>query len=72
MHAAERIDFVAIVTPNHLHHPVAMAALERGFDVVCDKPMTLDSGAGARDPLIASSRAAGSSASPTTTPATRW
>ena len=40
--AAERIDFVAIVTPNHLHHPVAMAALERGFDVVCDKPMTLD------------------------------
>jgi predicted dehydrogenase len=40
--AADRVDFVAIVTPNHLHHPVAMAALERGFDVVCDKPMTLD------------------------------
>jgi predicted dehydrogenase len=39
---ADRIDFVSIVTPNHLHHPVAMAALERGFDVVCDKPMTLD------------------------------
>jgi predicted dehydrogenase len=39
---SERMDFVAIVTPNHLHHPVAMAALERGFDVVCDKPMTLD------------------------------
>ena len=38
----ERIDFVSIVTPNHLHHPVAVAALERGFDVVCDKPMTLD------------------------------
>jgi predicted dehydrogenase len=36
------MDFVSIVTPNHLHHPVAMAALERGFDVVCDKPMTLD------------------------------
>ena len=38
----DRMDFVAIVTPNHLHHPIAMAALERGFDVVCDKPMTLD------------------------------
>ncbi len=40
--ASERMDFVAIVTPNHLHHPVAMAALDRGFDVVCDKPMTID------------------------------
>jgi predicted dehydrogenase len=40
--ADERMDFVTIVTPNHLHHPVAMAALELSFDVVCDKPMTLD------------------------------
>lgn len=37
----ERMDFVAIVTPNHLHFPVAKAALEAGFHVVCDKPMTL-------------------------------
>jgi predicted dehydrogenase len=37
----ERMDFVAIVTPNHLHFPVAMAALDSGFHVVCDKPMTL-------------------------------
>ncbi|MEM8599024.1 MAG: Gfo/Idh/MocA family oxidoreductase [Bacteroidota bacterium] len=36
----ERIDFVSIVTPNHLHHPVAKAFIERGFHVVCDKPMT--------------------------------
>jgi len=36
----ERIDFVSIVTPNHLHHPVATAFLEAGFHVVCDKPMT--------------------------------
>ncbi|MBT3448229.1 MAG: Gfo/Idh/MocA family oxidoreductase [Bacteroidetes Order II. Incertae sedis bacterium] len=36
-----RIDFVSIVTPNFLHHPVAKAALLAGFDVVCDKPMTL-------------------------------
>ena len=36
------MDFVSIVTPNNMHHPVAMAALEAGFHVVCDKPMTLD------------------------------
>jgi predicted dehydrogenase len=36
----ERIDFVAIVTPNHLHFPVAKAFIERGFHVICDKPLT--------------------------------
>jgi predicted dehydrogenase len=36
----ERIDFVSIVTPNHLHFPVARAFVERGFHVVCDKPLT--------------------------------
>jgi predicted dehydrogenase len=34
------IDFVAIVTPNHLHLPVARAALEHGFHVLSDKPAT--------------------------------
>jgi predicted dehydrogenase len=34
------IDAVAIVTPNHLHHPVAKAFLEAGIHVICDKPMT--------------------------------
>ena len=34
------IDVVAIVTPNHLHFPVAKAFLEAGIDVICDKPMT--------------------------------
>lgn len=38
--AEQRIDFVSIVTPNHLHYPVAKAFLEAGFNVVCDKPMT--------------------------------
>ena len=38
----QRIDFVSIVTPNHLHFPVATAFLETGFNVVCDKPMTFD------------------------------
>ncbi|MGI8865187.1 MAG: Gfo/Idh/MocA family protein, partial [Rubrobacteraceae bacterium] len=35
----ERIDFVSIVTPNHVHFPVASAFVEAGFNVVCDKPM---------------------------------
>jgi len=33
-------DVVAIMTPNDSHFPYAMAALEHGFDVICDKPMT--------------------------------
>ncbi len=36
-----RMDFVAIVTPNHMHFAPAKLALENGFHVVCDKPMTL-------------------------------
>ncbi len=36
----ERIDFVSIVTPNHLHFAVARAFLAGGFHVVCDKPLT--------------------------------
>lgn len=35
----ERIDFVSIVTPNHMHFPVAKAFAEAGFNVVCDKPL---------------------------------
>jgi len=37
----ERIDFVAVCTPNHLHFPIAKAFLEAGFHVMCEKPMTL-------------------------------
>lgn len=37
--ASERIDLVAIVTPNHLHFPVARAFVDAGFHVVCDKPL---------------------------------
>lgn len=36
----QRMEFVAIVTPNHLHLPVARAALQAGFHVFCDKPAT--------------------------------
>jgi predicted dehydrogenase len=35
-----RMDFVSIVTPNNLHFKPARMALENGFHVVCDKPMT--------------------------------
>lgn len=38
----DRMDFVSIVTPNSVHYPVAKMALENGFHVVCDKPMTLN------------------------------
>lgn len=33
-------DVIAIMTPNDSHFEYAMAALEKGFDVICDKPMT--------------------------------
>ncbi|TVR67567.1 MAG: gfo/Idh/MocA family oxidoreductase [Spirochaetaceae bacterium] len=35
----ERIDTVSIVTPNHMHFPVAKAFVEAGFNVICDKPL---------------------------------
>src|SRR5260370_23600111 len=37
---ADRIDVVAICTPNHTHFPIAKAFLEAGFDVICEKPLT--------------------------------
>jgi predicted dehydrogenase len=36
----QRIDFVSIVTPNNSHFAIAKTFIERGFHVVCDKPMT--------------------------------
>ncbi len=38
----ERIDFVTIVVQNFLHFEVAKTFLEAGFNVICDKPVTLD------------------------------
>jgi predicted dehydrogenase len=40
--AEQRMEFVAIVTPNHLHFPVAKMAIEQGFHVLSDKPATLN------------------------------
>ena len=38
----QRIDFISIATPNFTHFPIAKAAVEAGFNVICDKPMTFD------------------------------
>ena len=38
----ERMDFVSIVTPNHVHFEPAKLALENGFHVVLDKPLAFD------------------------------
>ncbi|MHA3774065.1 Gfo/Idh/MocA family protein [Verrucomicrobiota bacterium sgz303538] len=40
--AEQRMDFIAIVTPNHMHFPPAKMALENGFHVLSDKPATFD------------------------------
>ncbi|MEL6895415.1 MAG: Gfo/Idh/MocA family oxidoreductase [Planctomycetota bacterium] len=40
--SGERIDFVSVTTPNHTHFEIAKAAVEAGFNVICDKPMTFD------------------------------
>ncbi len=39
---SERMDFISIVTPNHVHFPPAKMALENGFHVLSDKPATFD------------------------------
>lgn len=40
--ASERMDFVSIVTPNHVHFEPAKLAMENGFHVVLDKPATFN------------------------------
>jgi predicted dehydrogenase len=40
--ADKRIDFLSVATPNHTHFEIAKAAVEAGFNVICDKPMTFD------------------------------
>ena len=42
--AEQRADFVTIATPNYTHFEIARGAIEAGFNVVCDKPMTIDLG----------------------------
>lgn len=40
--ARQRLDVAVIVTPNLLHHPIALAALDAGAHVICEKPLALD------------------------------
>jgi predicted dehydrogenase len=42
MFAQEKLDGVAITTPNRLHHPITLAAVEAGLDVICEKPLALN------------------------------
>jgi predicted dehydrogenase len=53
----ERVDFIAIVAPNHVHYPVARAFVEAGFHVVCDKPLVHT--AAEADTLVQAVRARG-------------
>ena len=40
---SDGIDVVAIVTPNHLHIPIAKIFAEKGINIICDKPLALSS-----------------------------
>jgi predicted dehydrogenase len=53
---SDGIEVVAIVTPNHMHAPIAKAFLAAGIHVICDKPLTT-SAAIARDLVKAAKRA---------------
>ena len=42
MYAAGVLDAVSVATPNFLHHPLTMAALNAGLHVLCEKPMAMN------------------------------
>jgi predicted dehydrogenase len=44
MLGVEEPDIVVVATPNHLHHPMTIAALTAGAEVICEKPLGLDAG----------------------------
>ncbi len=56
--AGDRIEAVSIVTPNHMHAPPAIAALEAGFDVIIDKPLadTLENAQAIADAVVRTGR----------------
>jgi predicted dehydrogenase len=54
---ADGVDVVHICTPNHLHLPLAEAALAAGKHVICEKPLALDAAGAAR--LVEAAAAAG-------------
>ena len=38
----DKIDAVAIVTPNHMHHPIAMEFMNKSIHIICDKPLAMN------------------------------
>ncbi len=38
----EKLDGIAITTPNHLHHPITLAAVDAGLHVICEKPLAMN------------------------------
>jgi predicted dehydrogenase len=51
--ASDAVDVVHICAPNHLHLPLAVAALEAGKHVVCEKPIALDADGAAELAMVA-------------------
>ena len=41
-HREDKIDADAIVTPNHMHHPIGMEFMKKGFHIICDKPLAMN------------------------------
>ena len=41
-HREDKIDAVAVVTHNHMHHPVSMEFMNKGFHIICDKPLAMN------------------------------
>nr|WP_026124436.1 Gfo/Idh/MocA family oxidoreductase [Nocardiopsis baichengensis] len=54
----DEVDVVHVCTPNHLHAPLTLAALDAGRHVVCEKPLATDAAVAAR--MAAAADAAGS------------
>ncbi|MFN3672437.1 MAG: Gfo/Idh/MocA family protein [Bosea sp. (in: a-proteobacteria)] len=53
---AERVDAIVIVTPTDSHFPIALAFVEAGFNVICDKPLVQTGAqAGALEQAVAAS-----------------
>ena len=42
--AKAEVDAVSIAVPNFLHKPMTLACLDKGMDVMCEKPMAMDTG----------------------------
>jgi len=57
MFETEQLDCVSVCTPNAFHAPVAVAALEAGIHVICEKPLAIKPADGAK--MVAAAKKAG-------------